>query len=168
MGFLKTTWSVDRPTCVSIHKALNSSLGIICCHELSGMMEMKIKMELQEQGVADLFSLRSWCRKLHIWSLNYTSTLALHKLCKWLRFGYTIATSVIRSSFLMRSYFLTQPPCSKGMWARLWYVHIKSCNSDAGFGANIGSERSRNSLQLVKMSESKKRAYETSSEETKC
>ena len=28
------------------------------------------------------------------------------------------------------------------------YARIKSCNSDAGFGANIGSERSRNSLQL--------------------
>ena len=44
--------------------------------------------------------------------------------------------------------FLTQPPCSKGMWAHLWYARIKSCNSDAGFGANIGSERSRNSFQL--------------------
>ena len=48
----------------------------------------------------------------------------------------------------MRSYFLTRPPCSTGMWARLWYARIKSCNSNAGFGANIGSERSRNSLQL--------------------
>ena len=96
----------------------------------------------------DLFSLRSWCRKLHIWSPNYTSTLALHELHRWLHFGYAIPTSVIRSYFLMRSYFLTQPPCSKGMWARLWYARIKSCNSDAGFGANIGSERSRNSLQL--------------------
>ena len=48
----------------------------------------------------------------------------------------------------MRSYFLTRLPCSKGMWARLWYMCIKSCNSNAGFGANIGSERSRNSLQL--------------------
>ena len=28
------------------------------------------------------------------------------------------------------------------------YARIKSCNSDAGFGADIGSERSRNSLQL--------------------
>ena len=28
------------------------------------------------------------------------------------------------------------------------YVGIKSCNSDAGFGATIGSERSRNLLQL--------------------
>ena len=44
----------------------------------------------------------------------------------------------------------------------------KSCNSNAGFGANIDSEHSWNSLQLVKMSELKKRAYETSSEETKC
>ena len=44
--------------------------------------------------------------------------------------------------------FLTRLPCSKGTWARLWYTRIKSCNSDAGFGANIGSERSRKSLQL--------------------
>ena len=44
--------------------------------------------------------------------------------------------------------FLTWPPCSRGMWARLWYVRIKSCNSDAGFGADIGSEHSQNSLQL--------------------
>ena len=29
--------------------------------------------------------------------------------------------------------FLTRPPCSKGMWARLWYMRINSCNSDAGF-----------------------------------
>ena len=58
------------------------------------------------------------------------------------------------------------PPCSKGMWARLWYARIKSCNSDAGFGANIGSERSRNSFKWEKMSESKKRTYETSSEDS--
>ena len=44
--------------------------------------------------------------------------------------------------------FLTRLPCSKGTWARLRYTRIKSCNSDAGFGANIGSERSRKSLQL--------------------
>ena len=36
------------------------------------------------------------------------------------------------------------------MRARLWYARIKSCNNDSGFGANIGSERSRNSLQLGK------------------
>ena len=94
--------------------------------------------------LADLFSLRNWRRKLHIWSPNYTSTLALHELRKWLRFGYAIPTSVIRS------YFWTRPPCSEGMLARLWYARIKSCNSDAGFGANIGSERSQNSLQLGK------------------
>ena len=62
---------------------------------------------------ADLFSLRNWHRKLHIWSPNYTSTLALHKLRKWLRFGYAIAKSVIRSSFLMQSYFLTWLLCSQ-------------------------------------------------------
>ena len=55
--------------------------------------------------VSDLFSLRSWHRKLHIWSPNYTPMLALHKLCKWLCFGYAIATIVIRSSFFMQSYF---------------------------------------------------------------
>ena len=99
--------------------------------------------------VSDLFSLRSWRRKLHIWSPNYTSTLALHKLRKWLRFGYTIATCVTDSVlFFDAILFLTRPPCSKGMWARLWFVRIKSCNSNAGFDANIGSEHSRNSLQF--------------------
>ena len=53
----------------------------------------------------DLFSLRSWCRKLRIWGPDYTSMLVLHKLRKWLRFGYVIATSVIRLYFLMQSYF---------------------------------------------------------------
>ena len=61
--------------------------------------------------------------------------------------------------------FLTRPPCSKGMWARLWYMRINCCNSDAGFSSNIGSECIRNSFKWEKMSESKKRAYETSSEE---
>ena len=51
------------------------------------------------------------------------------------------------------------------MWACLWYTHIKSCNSDAGLGANIGSERSQHSFKWEKMSKSKKRAHETSSEE---
>ena len=36
---------------VSIHKALNSSRGVIRCHELSGMTEAEIKTELKEQGV---------------------------------------------------------------------------------------------------------------------
>ena len=44
--------------------------------------------------------------------------------------------------------FLTWPLCSKGTWAHLWYAHVKSCSSDDGFGANIGSEHSRNSLQI--------------------
>ena len=100
----------------------------------------------------DLFHLRIWRRKLHIWSPNYTSTLALHKLRKWLRFGYTIVASVIRSSFFDVILFVTRPPCSKGMWARLRYAPMRFCNSDAGFGANIGSERSQNSLQREKMS----------------
>ena len=61
--------------------------------------------------------------------------------------------------------FLTRLPCSKGMWARLWYARIKSCNSNTGFGSNIGSERSRNSFKWEKKSKSKKQAYETASEE---
>ena len=50
MGLLKTTRFVDRPIHDSIHKALNSSCGVIRCHELSGMTETEIKTELQEQG----------------------------------------------------------------------------------------------------------------------
>ena len=54
MGLLKTTQFVDRPVRVSIHKALNSSRGVIRCRELSGMTEKEIKTELQEQGVAEV------------------------------------------------------------------------------------------------------------------
>ena len=54
MGLLETTRFVDRPVRVSIHKALNSSRGVICCHELSGMTETEIKKELQEQGVVEV------------------------------------------------------------------------------------------------------------------
>ena len=54
MGLLKTTQFVDRPVRVSIHKALNSSRSVICCRELSGMTEMEIGMELQEQGVVEV------------------------------------------------------------------------------------------------------------------
>ena len=54
MGLLKTTRLVDRPVRVSIHKALNSSRGVIRCHELSGMTEMEIRMGLQEQGVVEV------------------------------------------------------------------------------------------------------------------
>ena len=56
MGFLKTTRFINRLIVihVSIHKALNSSCGIIRCHELSGMMEMEIKTEQQEQGVVEV------------------------------------------------------------------------------------------------------------------
>ena len=54
MGLLKTTRFVDRPVRVSIHKALNSSRGVIRCRELSGMTEMEIRTELQEQGVGRL------------------------------------------------------------------------------------------------------------------
>ena len=46
MGLLKTTQFIDRPVCVSVHKALNSSRGVIRCHELSGMTEEEIKTEL--------------------------------------------------------------------------------------------------------------------------
>ena len=51
MGLLKTTRFVDRPVRVSIDKALNSSRGVIHCRELSGVTEMEIRTELQEQGV---------------------------------------------------------------------------------------------------------------------
>ena len=54
MDLLKTTRFVDRPVRVSIHKALNSSRGVIRCHELSGMTETEIKTELQEQGVVEV------------------------------------------------------------------------------------------------------------------
>ena len=54
MGLLKTTPFVDRPTRVSIQKALNSSRGIIRCRELPGVTETEIKTELQEQGVVEV------------------------------------------------------------------------------------------------------------------
>jgi len=54
MGLLKTTRFVDRPVRVSIHKALNSSRGVIRCRELSGKTETEIKTELQEQGVVEV------------------------------------------------------------------------------------------------------------------
>ena len=54
VGLLKTTRFVDRPVCVSIYKALNSSRGVILCRELSGMTEMDIMTELQEQGVVEV------------------------------------------------------------------------------------------------------------------
>ena len=54
MGLLKTTRFVDRPVRVSIHKALNSSRGVSRCRELSGITEMEIRTELQEQGVVEV------------------------------------------------------------------------------------------------------------------
>ena len=54
MGLLKTTQFVDRPVRVSIHKALNSSRGVIRCCELSSMTEMEIRTELQEEGVVEV------------------------------------------------------------------------------------------------------------------
>ena len=54
MGLLKTARFVNRPIQVSIHKALNSSHGVICYCELSGMTETEIKMELQEQSVVQV------------------------------------------------------------------------------------------------------------------
>ena len=54
MCLLKITRFVDRPIRVSIHKALNSSRGVIRCRELSGMTETEIKTELQEQGVVEV------------------------------------------------------------------------------------------------------------------
>ena len=53
-GLLKTTRFIDEPIRVSIHKALNSSRGVMHCHELSGMTETEIKMELQEQDVVEV------------------------------------------------------------------------------------------------------------------
>ena len=78
--------------------------------------------------VSDLFSLRSWHRKLHIWSPNYTSMLALHKLGKWHRFGCTVATSMICFSCFEAVLIFTWLPCSKGTCAHLWYACIRSCN----------------------------------------
>ena len=54
MGLLKTTRFIDWPIRVSTHKVLNSSGGVIRRRELSGMTEMEIKMELQEQGVVEV------------------------------------------------------------------------------------------------------------------
>ena len=54
MGLLKTTRFVDRPVRVSTHKALNSSRGANRCRELSGITEMEIRTELQEQGVVEV------------------------------------------------------------------------------------------------------------------
>lgn len=54
MGLLKTTRFVDRPVGVVIHKTLHSSRGAICCRELSGMSEVEIKKELQEQCFVDV------------------------------------------------------------------------------------------------------------------
>ena len=54
MGLLKTTRFVDRPIHGFIHKALNSSSGVIRCRELSGMTETEVKTELQEQGVVEV------------------------------------------------------------------------------------------------------------------
>ena len=50
MGLLKTTGFVDRPVRVSIHKALNSSRGVIRYRELSGMTEVEVRTELQEHS----------------------------------------------------------------------------------------------------------------------
>ena len=52
---------------------------------------------------AVLFRPRSWHRHLHISSPNYTFMFALHKLHRWLCFGYAIATSLIWSCFFMWS-----------------------------------------------------------------
>ena len=113
----------------------------------------RLKLPLY-QAILEIWSLLQTCLvyalSLEIYTFEAQTThLCLHYTnYKWLHFGYTIATSAIWSSFLMWSFFLTWPLCSKGLWARLWYVCIKSYNSSAGFGANIGSERIWNSLQL--------------------
>ena len=73
----------------------------------SGQVDIQWQVDRHSRGAgeSDQFSQRTWRRNLHIWSPNYASMLALHKLRKWLHFGYVIVTGMIRSSFLMRSYF---------------------------------------------------------------
>ena len=51
MGLLKTTQFIDRPMRVSVHKALNSSRGVIRCWDLVDMLEVEIQDELKDQGV---------------------------------------------------------------------------------------------------------------------
>ena len=50
MGLLKTTQFIDRPVRVSIHKALNSSRGVIRCRDLVDMSEVEIRDELKDQS----------------------------------------------------------------------------------------------------------------------
>ena len=48
-------WSnrfIDRPVRVTIHKTLNSSWGVIRCQDLADMLEVEIRDELKDQGVA--------------------------------------------------------------------------------------------------------------------
>ena len=90
----------------------------------------------------------SWHRHLHILSPNYTSTLCITQTTQMTLFRLCDSDKRDSVLFFDAILFLTWPPCSKGTCARLWYARIKSCDSNAGFGTNIGSERIRNSLQL--------------------
>ena len=51
-NLLRTNRFIDRPVKVSIHKALNPSRGVIRCRDLADMLEVEIRDELKDQGVA--------------------------------------------------------------------------------------------------------------------
>ena len=53
-NLLRTTTFVDRPVHVSMHKTLNSSRGVIKCHELSVLSEVEIRDELKSKGVVEV------------------------------------------------------------------------------------------------------------------
>ena len=50
-NLLQTNRFIDRPVKVSIHKTLDSSLGVIRCRDLADMSEVEIRDELRDQGV---------------------------------------------------------------------------------------------------------------------
>ena len=53
-NLLRTVKIVDRPVKVTIHKALNSSKGVIRCRELLDLTENEIRDELRTQGVVEV------------------------------------------------------------------------------------------------------------------
>ena len=55
-NLLKTATFVDRSVHVCVHKTLNSSRGVIRCHELSDLSEVEIRDELKTQGVVEVDS----------------------------------------------------------------------------------------------------------------
>ena len=54
---LKTVTFVDRPVHVFVHETLNSSRGVIRCHELSDLSEVEIRNERKTQGVVKIHSI---------------------------------------------------------------------------------------------------------------